>query len=205
MQELFSLIRDRRSIRKYQNKPVPQVLIEDVLVAAGWAPSAHNAQPWRFIILTKDAAKKELAEAMAEFWAADMAKDGVEIEEEVRKVRVERFATAPVVVLACSTMEGMNKQPDVERQKVEQDLAMQSLGAAIQNLLLMAHAKGLGACWFCAPGFCKSTVRAVLNIPENVEPQALIAMGYPDEKPAVPSRKAAGDYCFRDRWGTKFG
>ena len=137
MQELFSIIRDRRSIRKYQNKPVPQSLIEEVLVAAGWAPSAHNAQPWRFIILTEDAAKKELAEAMAESWAADMAKDGVKIEEEVRKVRVERFATAPVVILACSTMEGMNKQPDIERQSVERDLAMQSLGAAIQNLLLV--------------------------------------------------------------------
>ena len=61
--------------------------------------------------------KQELAEAMAEAWAADMAKDGVKIEEEVRKVRVERFASAPVVILACSTMEGMNKQPDEERQK----------------------------------------------------------------------------------------
>ena len=192
MQDLFSVIRDRRSIRKYQNKPVPQDLIEEVLVAAGWAPSAHNAQPWRFIILTEDAAKKKLAEAMAESWAADMAKDGVKIEEENRRVRVERFATAPVVILACSTMEGMNKQPDLERQKVERDLAMQSLGAAIQNLLLTAHAKGLGACWFCAPGFCKSTVRVVLKIPETVEPQALVAMGYPDEKPEVPSRKVTG-------------
>jgi coenzyme F420-0:L-glutamate ligase/coenzyme F420-1:gamma-L-glutamate ligase len=203
MQELFSLIKDRRSIRKYQNKPIPTGLIENVLVAAGWAPSAHNAQPWRFIVLTEAAEKKELAEAMAESWAADMTKDGVKIEEEVRKVKVERFATAPVAILACSTMEGMNKQPDLERQRVERDLAMQSLGAAMQNLLLMAHARGLGACWFCAPGFCKSTVRAVLKIPESAEPQALIAMGYPDEKPAVPSRKVIGDYCFRNTWGKK--
>ena len=203
MQDLFSIIKDRRSIRKYQNKPVPQALIEEVLVAAGWAPSAHNAQPWRFIILTEDTAKKELAEAMAEAWAADMAKDGVKIEEEVRKVRVERFASAPVLILACSTMEGMNKQPDLERQMVERDLAMQSLGAAMQNLLLTACAKGLGACWFCAPGFCKATVRAVLKIPENVEPQALIAMGYPAEKPSAPPRKVLGDYCFSNTWGKK--
>jgi coenzyme F420-0:L-glutamate ligase/coenzyme F420-1:gamma-L-glutamate ligase len=205
MQELFSTIRDRRSIRKYHNKPVPQSFIEDVLVAAGWAPSAHNAQPWRFIVLTEDASKKELAKAMADSWAADMTKDGVEIEEELRKIRVERFATAPVVILACSTMKDMNKQPDAERQSVERDLAMQSLGAAIQNLLLMAQAEGLGACWFCAPGFCKSTVRTVLKIPESVEPQTLIAMGYADEKPAVPSRKDVGNYCFKDRWGIKFG
>lgn len=203
MQDLFSIIRDRRSIRKYEKKHVPQALIEDVLVAAGWAPSAHNAQPWRFMILTEDSAKKKLAESMAESWAADMAKDGVKIEEEVRKVRVEKFATAPIVILACSTMEGMNKQPDVERQRVERDLAMQSLGAAIQNLLLTASAKGLGACWFCAPSFCKDTVRSVLKIPAEVEPEALVAIGYPAEKPAAPIRKMLIDYCYRDKWGKK--
>ena len=201
MQDLFCLIKNRRSIRKYQNKLVAQGLIEDVLVAAGWAPSAHNAQPWRFIVLTEDTSKKELAKAMADSWAADMTKDGVKIEEEFRKTRIERFANAPVVILACSTMKDMNKQPDAERQSVERDLAMQSLGAAMQNLLLMAQAEGLGACWFCAPGFCKSGVRAVLKIPENVEPQALVVVGYPDEKPAVPFRKAIGDYCFRNTWG----
>jgi coenzyme F420-0:L-glutamate ligase / coenzyme F420-1:gamma-L-glutamate ligase len=203
MQDLFSIIRNRRSIRKYQNKPVSQDLIEHILIAAGWAPSAHNAQPWRFIILTEHSAKKELAEAMAESWAIDMTKDGIKIEEEVRKVKVERFASAPVVILACITMEGMVKQPDTERQKVERDLAIQSLGAAIQNLLLTAHAKGLGACWFCAPTFCKETVRRVLKIPDEIEPQALIVIGYPAEKPSLPIRKTLEEYCFKDKWGHK--
>lgn len=205
MQDLFSIIRDRRSIRKYQSKPVPQGLLEEVLVAAGWAPSAHNAQPWRLIILTEDALKNELAEAMAEAWATDITKDGLKIEEEVRNVRVKRFASAPVVILACSTMEGMNKQPDAKRQVIERDLAMQSLGAAIQNLLLTAHANGLGACWFCAPSFCKETVRNALKIPAEVEPQALIAIGYPGEKPVGPPRNVLGDFCFRDTWGKKLG
>ena len=204
MKELFSVIRDRRSIRKYQNKPVSRELIEEVLVAAGWAPSAHNAQPWRFIILTEDRAKKELSKTMARVWAADLAKDGVKIDEEVRKVRVERFGSAPVLILACLTMEDMNNQHDIERQVVEHDLAIQSLGAAIQNLLLTAYAEGLGACWFCAPGFCKAAVRTVLKIPENVEPQALIALGFPAESPIVPPRRLLGDYCFKNKWGKKF-
>ena len=204
MQDLLGTIKDRRSIRKYQNKPVPPRLIEEVLVAAGWAPSAHNAQPWRFIVLTEGSTKKKLAESMAESWAADMAKDGLKIEEEVRKTRVERFATAPVVIVSCSTLEGMNKQPDAERQNIERDLAMQSLGAAMQNLLLTAYSKGLGACWFCAPSFCKDNVRSVLKIPAEVEPEALVVMGYPAEKPSVPSRKVLGDYCFTDKWGKKF-
>jgi F420 biosynthesis protein FbiB-like protein len=203
MSKVFDAIKDRRSIRKYKDCPVPKEIIEEILTAAGWAPSAHNAQPWRFIILVDISVKRKLAEDMANKWAVDMEKDGAKIEEEVHKVRIERFASAPVVILACLTMEGMTQQLDAERQNVERDLAVQSLGAALQNLLLAAHVKGLGACWFCAPSFCKETVKNTLKIPDAVEPAALILMGYPDEKPTGPPRKVLGDYCFRDEWGKK--
>ena len=85
----------------------------------------------------------------------------------------------------------------------ERDLAQQSLGAAMQNLLLTAHAVGLGACWFCAPGFCKETVRKVLKIPDAVEPEAFVILGYPAETPSVPTKKSLGEYCFVDMWGMK--
>jgi len=204
MLEIFDAIKHRRSIRKYQAKSVPKVLIEDVLLAAGWAPSAHNAQPWRFIVLSDNHSKRDLAQRMAESWALDNAKDGSKIEGELLLSRVERFANAPILILACLTTEGMIKQPDEERQKVERDLAIESLGAAMQNLLLAAHAKGLGACWFCAPAFCKETVRKLLKIPNEVEPAALVTMGYLAESPAIPNRKQLGDYCFNGVWGNKF-
>jgi F420 biosynthesis protein FbiB-like protein len=201
MSNMLDAIKERRSVRKYQSRTVPHELIEEVLVAAGWAPSAHNAQPWRFIVLADASVKRELAEAMAESWAADMTKDGLKIEADKRRISVERFTTAPVLILACLTMDGMRKFSDKKRQKSERDLAMQSLGAALQNLLLAAHAKSLGACWFCAPGFCKETVRRVLKIPDEVEPEALITMGYPAEKPPVPPKKLLGDYCSKNKWG----
>jgi F420 biosynthesis protein FbiB-like protein len=204
MSHVSDAIKERRSIRKYSTNPVPQEAIEEVLVAAGWAPSAHNAQPWRFIVLADPAVKRELAEAMAEAWAADMAQDGSKVDVETQKARVERFATAPVLILACTTMDGMARQPDMERLSVERDLALQSLAAALENMLLTAHAEGLGACWFCAPAFCKETVRKVLGIPADVEPQALIAMGYPAEAPPVPTKNRLGDFCFKDKWGGKF-
>ena len=203
MTDVFDAIRQRRSVRKYLARPVPKEAIEEVLVAAAWAPSAHNAQPWRFIVLADPSVKRRLAEAMAESWAADMAKDGLNIEPEKFKFRVERFATAPVLILACLTMDGMDRFSDEKRQKCERDLAMQSLAAALQNMLLAAHAKGLGACWFCAPGFCKETVRKTLKIPDEVEPEALIALGFPAEQPPVPTKKQLGDYCFKDKWGEK--
>jgi coenzyme F420-0:L-glutamate ligase / coenzyme F420-1:gamma-L-glutamate ligase len=204
MPDMLDTIRTRRSIRKYQPKAVSEEVVTEVLEAAGLAPSAHNAQPWRFIVLTDSSLKRELAEAMAKSWAADMAKDSVKIDKEIRNAKVERFAAAPTLILACSTIEDMNAFPDKNRKSIERDLALQSLGAAMQNLLLAIHAKGLGACWFCAPSFCKQTVRKSLNIPEGVEPQALVALGYPAEKPPVPTRKPLGDYCFMSKWGGGF-
>ncbi len=204
MAYLLDEIKLRRSIRKFLDTPVSQDLIKDVLLAAGWAPSAHNAQPWRFIVLEDISVKQELADSMAESWTADMAKDGLKIEEEIRKKRIDRFATAPVLILACFTMNEMKKFPDKKLRDCERDLAIQGLGAAIQNMLLTAHAKGLGACWFCAPGFCKGTVRKVLKIPSDVEPQALILMGYPAEQPTTPPRKKLKNYAFKNYWGKEF-
>jgi len=204
MSYLIHLLKERRSVRKYQQRPVPQQLIREVLEAASWAPSAHNAQPSRFLVLIDPQVKRRLAEAMANAWAADMAKDGTGVEPETFKLRVERFATAPALVLACMSMEGMAEFPDVEKRRLERDLAVQSLAAAVENLLLAAHSMGLGASWFCAPAFCKGAVREVLEIPADVEPQALIAMGYPAEEPRAPPRKPLGDLCFWNRWGERF-
>jgi coenzyme F420-0:L-glutamate ligase/coenzyme F420-1:gamma-L-glutamate ligase len=201
MSSVKEAIKGRRSIRKYVPRKVSEEILNEVLEAAGWAPSAHNAQPWRFIVLTEAVAKQELAEAMAGAWVVDVAKDGVTIEAQKRTASIERFTNAPALIVACLTMEGMKEYSDEERRKSERDLAMQSLGAAIQNLLLTAHANGLGACWFSAPCFCKDTVRKVLEIPEEVEPQALIALGYPAEKPRAPCRKALQGYSYRGCWG----
>ncbi len=175
----------------------------EVLEAAGWAPSAHNSQPWRFIVLQDSRVKGVLAEKMAEAWAADIAKDGSSVDETKRVEQRERFANAPVLVLACLTMEDL-MFPDEERQRTERDLAVESLGAGLENLLLAAYGAGLGACWYCAPAFCKETVREVLKIPADVEPAALIVMGYPAESPPAPTKKALKDYCFVDVWDKSF-
>ena len=198
---LSDAIKKRRSIRKYLSRQVPQTIIKEVLAAAGWAPSAHNSQPWRFIVLADASVKRSLADAMADAWVKDLQRDGITVESDKRTERVERFATAPVLILACLTVVDLRKFPDSERQMCERDLAVQSFGAALQNLLLAAHAKGLGACWFCAPAFCKETVRKILEIPDAVEPQAFVAMGYPAENPRVPIKKLLEGYCFVDIWG----
>jgi coenzyme F420-0:L-glutamate ligase / coenzyme F420-1:gamma-L-glutamate ligase len=194
-------IKQRRSIRKYQPKPVSKKIVFEVLEAAGWAPSAHNVQPWQFIVVSDFAVKKRLAEEMAVRWLQDLEKDKLTIEKSKREAKTRRFIDAPVLIVACLNMEGMHCYPDVERQLTERDLAVESLGAAMQNLLLAAEAAGVGACWFSAPSFCKDVVRNVLEIPESVEPQAMVTLGFPDEQPLVPNRKPLAQYCFENKWG----
>ncbi|MCW4028808.1 MAG: nitroreductase family protein [Candidatus Bathyarchaeota archaeon] len=202
MPDLFDVIRERRSIRKYQPQAVEKELVEKVLAAAGLAPSAHNAQPYRFIILENPKVKRELADAMAQAWAADLESDGLTVSAENRKERADRFVNAPVLILACTTeIEGMPRYADMRRRGCVRDLAVQSLGAALQNLFLAAHAVGLGGCWYAAPCFCKAVVQSHLNIPEEVEPQTFVTLGYAAETPPARTKKTLTEYCFRDLWG----
>jgi F420 biosynthesis protein FbiB-like protein len=202
MSELLDLIKQRRSIRKYQPRPVSLEAIQGLLEAAQFAPSAHNAQPWRFIVLLSDSAKQKLTQAMIEAWLKDLKRGGASAEQRLAltKTYTERFTQAPAVIIACLTLQDMMQYPDEQRQKNERDMAVQSLAAAIQNLLLAAHAQGLATCWYCAPLFCKNVVREALQIPVDVEPQALITVGYAAEN-HISKRNLLSSCAYLDSWG----
>ena len=142
---------------------------------------------------------------MAKARTEDLIRDNLphELSQRITKASVQRFTNAPVLLIACITMADMTKYPDEQRQKNERDLATQSLGAAVENMLLAAHSKGLGACWFSAPIFCKDAVRKILKIPEDVEPQALVTIGYPDENPSATSRNPIEEISYSGYWGEK--
>ncbi len=174
---------ERRSIRRYAPRPVPEALLRRLLEAARWAPSAHNRQPWRFAVITDEAARRHLAAAMGARLRADLATDGVPAEAIERDAvrSYARLTGAPALVLLCLTMADMDRYPDARRQGHEWTMAVQSVAMAGQNLLLAAHALGLGACWMCAPLFCPETVRTALDLPPDWQPQGLITLGYPAE------------------------
>lgn len=203
MSSVYKIIEARRTVRKYSSKNISKKVLRRILNAARWAPSAHNAQPWRFIVIQDSTVKRKLAETMASEWNKDLCKDAVSLQERERLIQlsVERLVGAPVIIVALLTLEGMDKYRDEKRQKAEREMAIQSVAASIQNLLLAAHAEELGACWLCAPLFCPETVAKVLEIPHDIKPQALITLGYPAEKPKVGSRKPLENIVFQDYWG----
>jgi F420 biosynthesis protein FbiB-like protein len=178
------LLRERRSIRRFGSTPIPEDTLQRVLESATWAPSAHNRQPWRFVVLITPDAKSQLAEAMAAQLEIDLRDDGAPpdiIDKDTSRSK-QRLTGAAALVVICLSMVDMDTYPDPRRQHSEHLMAVQSTAMAGQNLLLAAHAEGLGAVWMCAPLFCADTVRVTLSLPEDWEPQGVIGLGYPAEE-----------------------
>ena len=192
---LRDFLRSRRSIRRFKPDPVPDSVIRDILHTATFAPSAHNRQPWRFIVLTELAAKNHLSESMAEEFQRDLERDNLPTEEITKRVNRsrERITSAPVVVMLCLDMTEMDTYPDARRNQAEHLIATQSAANAGMQLLLAAHAEGLGGVWVCSPVFAQEVVRNALNISATWEPQAMFLLGYADENPQLRERKQIED------------
>jgi len=189
-----ALIEQRRSIRAFRTDPVDRTLLDTLIEAACVAPAPHHSRPWRFVVIDTDAAKTALARAMGERWRVDLIRD------EIGSARVDalvqashdKLAAAPALVLACLTWEGLDRYPDERRQRAEWGMALLSLGAAVENLMLGATHAGLASCWVAAPIFCPETARDALALPQDWLPHALVLVGYPDAsyvaraRPPVP-------------------
>jgi F420 biosynthesis protein FbiB-like protein len=181
--DFWRLIQERRSIRRYDGRSVPRSLLEKLLTAANWAPSAHNRQPWRFCVVTNPDVIYALSMRMGKQWRQDLSADGVDPATIERRVAISyaRITGAGAAIVACTSMEDMDVYEDEQRAEAEWLMAVQSTALACQNLLLAAHHYGLGACWMCAPLFVPELIRNVLDLPAEWHPQALITVGFPAE------------------------
>jgi F420 biosynthesis protein FbiB-like protein len=192
--DLLDLLRRRRSVRRFADTPVDRAGLGRLLEAARLAPSAHNRQPWRFVVVQGEA-RTRLAEAMAARLRADRLADGAApavVEADAARSRA-RLTQAPSAVLVCLTMEAMDRYPDPRRNAAERMMAVQSVAMAGENLLLAAAAEGWGACWMCAPLFAGDEARRALDLPQDWEPQGLVLLGEAAEAPAPRGRKSLKD------------
>jgi PPOX class probable F420-dependent enzyme len=190
-----SLARGRHVVRRFKAAEVPRALVERSLEAAKWAPSPHGAQPWRFVVLTNPGLKETLADAMAGEWKRTLEMDGESADVVEGRLRASRarILGSPVAIIACLYLQDLDNYPDPARQEAEVTMAVQSLGAAIQNILLCAYSLGLDTGWMCAPLFVPHTVREALNLPPAFIPHALIQMGYALQDPPRKEKKGLGE------------
>ncbi len=188
--DLMAIISGRRSVRRYHERPVPHEALVHMLEAARWAPSPHGRQPWRFVVLTRAEPKLALAEAMGAEWRRQLAMDGQdEATIEVRRRKShERIVRAPAIIIPCLYLADLDRYPDPERDAAETVMAIQSLGCAVQNILLMAYTLGFDTGWMCAPLFCPPVVVEALALDPHLIPHALITVGYAAADPVRRER-----------------
>lgn len=176
---LHHFLRTRRSIRNFEPGIIPVELIRDAIETASFAPSAHNRQPWRFAVITDPKVKVRLSDAMGSRFKHDLTEDEIpesEIEARITLSR-ERILSAPVVIILCLDPSDIDNYPDEKRKKAEFLMAVQSVSAAGQTLLLALHAEGLRSVWTCGPLFAPDVVVDALGLPESWEPQAMFFVG----------------------------
>ena len=177
--QLAANIDGRRSVRRYQPSSIDREVVKRMLTAASRAPSAHNKQPWRFVVLDRFESRHTLAQAMGQKLRQDRTADGDAsdlIEADVDR-SYQRITQAPVAIVLCVDMRDMQDYPDQARNEAEYLMAVQSTAMAAQNLLLAARAEGLGACMMCAPLFCPEVVVESLQLPPQWRAQMLVTIG----------------------------
>ena len=171
-QALLGLLKARRSIRRYHPDPVPDEMIEQLLEAGRWAPSASNRQPWHIIVIRDEAIRQQVAENAAAF-----------------VIRWAQVGEAPLLLVLC----GDARNP-VYRRFLHEDV-----GLAGAQIMLQAHALGLGTCWI--GGLDRAALTDILRLPDHLEVVALLTVGFPAEDPAPRSRKPLSEIVHYDVYG----
>jgi nitroreductase len=167
--DALEAIKQRRSIRQFTEQAIERELLEQILDAARWAPTAGNQQRWRFIVVTDPTVK-----------------------EMVRKVSPGIFAMPAAFIVICA-----EAAPDASDWDERTYLADCSIAA--QNIMLAAHALGLGSC--VALSYARSAVQEILDIPDQVKPELVITLGYPVEDPVPPPRLPLSQIAFAGKYG----
>jgi len=164
------LVGKRYSVRSYKSDPVPEELLQKVLEVARLAPTAHNFQPFKFVVLRTAGREEELKRIYARDW----------------------LSQAPLVVIACAVYEGAWLRMD-KKNYAEVDVTI-----AMDHLIMAATDLGLGTCWIAA--FNPQELRAALKLPEGVEPIALTPIGYAADQPKEKKRKPLSELVRYERW-----
>jgi coenzyme F420-0:L-glutamate ligase/coenzyme F420-1:gamma-L-glutamate ligase len=188
--DLHAFLRSRRSIRRFKSDLIPNELVQRILETAIYAPSAHNLQPWRFVVVTSTKDKLNLARNITNKFREDMIADGIpeaDIRARVAQT-IRRAEEAPVIIVLCREKMRVKPQPDPVRQQVEALMGIQSVAVAGLQLLLAAEVEGLGGTWICWPMFAPSETCHALGLASTWDPQGMIFLGYPAEIPEKPAR-----------------
>jgi nitroreductase len=193
--ELFEAIKTRRSIRRYKADPVDENKIEAILEAGRWAPSWSNTQCWRFIVVRDTSIRAQLTESLMKIQLPD---------KEIDNPAVKAFKIVPVIIAVCTEMNksGLKPGPGGGSGSFitdKGDWFMFDAALAVQNMVLAAHALGLGTVIIGA--FDAKKVEQTLGVPNNFRVVTLFPVGVPEQEAKAPPRRELTEIVFIDKWG----
>lgn len=206
--DLEKLIKSRRSIRRWQDKKVPEELLLRAIELATWAPNGGNQQNWRFYVIVNRATIKAIADAVQA--SADLMASWPEAEKFGMaagwRERAGFFRSAPAAIAVGATQyQSPVDQVFAAREKVDSRASqmrqwrnvansrIQSVASAIAHLLLVLHQMGLGTVWMTGPLQAKGDIEKILKVPPEMDIIAFIPIGYPDEEPPSRGRKPVSE------------
>jgi len=206
------VIQDRRSVRNFTDEPIADQDLDMILEAARLAPSGENAQPWRFIVVKDELMRKKMGAIAgggssrrftAEFVTKKMQERFANLEDEAKKQaafqklttgQVSAFmAEAPVNIVVCGKKDVWDTPYDTS--------------AAIENILLMVTALGLGACWVIAPCIDirdEDRIKGLLGIPEEFKAVSILSIGHPARAHKPRPRMPLKELVFTEKWGQDY-
>ena len=191
---MVQAINERRSIRKFQNRPISEQDIIDILQSGIKAPSSKNRQPWKYIVV-QEKAKEEMLKVFREGIFREETKDALLPQSKKyisgAKYTVEILEQAPVVIFAINPLVKGVLEELTPEERIYEICNIQSISASIQNMLLEATQKGIGSLWICDIYFAYAELCKWLNV--EGELLAAVALGYPDEFPEERPRKKIED------------
>lgn len=196
--EFFAVARSQRACRSFTDDPVPDHLIEQVLDAATYAPSAENRQPWEFVVVRDPVLRGRIGDLMRRAWERHGRAHSEGRLPPALLADVDRGATgsvsaAPVVlVVAADTERGLPAT------------VSSSIFPAVQNLLLAANAVGLGSALTTIATTYADELRAIVGLPEALVPVAVVPLGHPEQPLGPPRRESFADHTHRDTYGTRW-
>ena len=174
MSDIIDLIKSRRTIKHFLPKYVDWDKISKIIDAGRHAPSSGNVQNWKFIVILEPGMKQKIAEASYEQY---------------------EISLAGVLIIVCAEPEKAERYYGLRGERL---YTIQNCAAAIQNMLIEAESLGLGTRWI--GGFDEEAVKSLCQIPEEVRPQAIIAVGYPKEVPAKPPKYPLESLVYFHKW-----
>ena len=175
MTELMEIIKGRRSVRKYEDRDVPEAVLNQILEAVRWAPSWTNCQCWEVVVVRDPAIKEQLQGAFPP----------------KGNPAVKAIVQAPILLALCAKTKTSGYYKENAATKFGEWM-MYDLGLATQNLCLMAHSLGLGT--VIAGLFDHQKAGEAIQVPEGYELVTLIPLGYPAKTGSAPKRRAVNEF-----------